>query len=69
MARMSDKEIARRLGLQYAQVLKDTPANPAVYQDCKEVIHASLQVMDHYNRIAIAIKSKLPGGKTAEVFS
>jgi hypothetical protein len=69
MKKMPAKEMERRLGLQYAQLLKDTPASSTVYRDCQEVIEASLTVMEHYNRISLALKSKLPGKKTAGVFS
>ncbi len=52
------RNIERQLGMQYAQLLKDTKQNPAVYNDCKEVIQASLSVMEHYNRLAMALKIK-----------
>lgn len=64
-AKMPPKEIERRLGMQYAQLLKDTPNNAAIHRECQEVIQASLTVMEHYNRISMAIKSKLPNRNNA----
>ena len=69
MKKMPAKEMERRLGMQYAQLLKDTPQNSTVHRECQEVIEASLSVMEHYNRISLAIKSRLPNGNKGGVFS
>lgn len=57
------KEIEKRLGVQYAQLLKDTPQAAAVYKDCQQVIETSLNIMEHYNKISLAIKSRMPARK------
>ncbi|HEY9745880.1 MAG TPA: hypothetical protein V6C99_06645 [Oculatellaceae cyanobacterium] len=54
---MSTKELERRLGLQYAQVLKESPAQAHLRQDCKEAIDASLRIMEYYNRIALSMQN------------
>jgi len=54
------RDIEKRLGQQYAQLLKESTHNPAVYSDCKEVIQASLSFMEHYNRLSLAIQNKIP---------
>ena len=56
------KEIERKLGLQYAEMLKENPHAQDVYRDCQAVIENSLQVMEHYNRIAITMKNALGRG-------
>ncbi len=63
------KEIEKRLGVQYAQLLKDTPQASAVYKDCQQVIETSLNIMEHYNKISLAIKRKLPAKKSSNAFS
>jgi hypothetical protein len=45
------------LGLQYAQVLKESPAQAHLRQDCKEAIDASLRIMEYYNRIALSMQN------------
>jgi hypothetical protein len=57
MGRMSPQEVERRLGEQYANALKENPQFASVYKDCKDVIEASLSVMDHYNRMALNIQT------------
>jgi hypothetical protein len=57
MAQISTKEVERRLGEQYAQALKDNPQFTDVYKDCEGVIHSTLSVMEHYNRVTLAIQS------------
>lgn len=52
--KLSAKELERKLGLQYAQVLKESRSE--VYRDCKEAIDASLGIMEYYNRIAMAMQ-------------
>jgi hypothetical protein len=69
MGKMHPKEMERRLGMQYAQLLKDTPQNTTVHRECQEVIEASLNIMEHYNRISLAIKNRLPNKNNAGVFS
>lgn len=53
------REVERRLGEAYAQNLKENAYSQHVYQDCKEVIEASLGIMEHYNKIALAMKGAL----------
>lgn len=55
--KMSTQELERRLGQQYAQVLRDT-RHTGVYQDCEEVIHTSLGIMEYYNRISMALHNR-----------
>ncbi len=50
------REIERRLGEAYAELLRQNPNAENPYRDCKEVIQSSLGVLDHYNRIALAMK-------------
>ena len=57
MAKMSQKEVERRLGLQYAQTLKDNAAHMALRKDCEDVIQGSMDLLDRYNRIAVAMKT------------
>ena len=52
---MSNLEVQKVLGEQYAQTLKDN-RDLSAYKDCKEVIEASMAVMEHYNRIALQLK-------------
>jgi hypothetical protein len=59
------KEIERRLGLQYAQHLKENPQTASVYKDYQEAIQTTLTFMEHYNKISLAIKNKLPARKSA----
>lgn len=56
MQKMSAKEVERRLGLQYAQTLKDNAQFISVYRDCEEVISGSLDLLERYNRVAMAMK-------------
>lgn len=58
--KLSAKELERKLGLQYSQVLKENHSQVPLYKDCKEAIDASLGIMEYYNRIAMAMQ----GGKT-----
>ena len=53
------REIERRLGEAYAQNLRESAHTQHVQQDCKEIIQASLGVMEHYNKIALAMKGAL----------
>lgn len=69
MNKMPAKEMERRLGIQYAQLLKESPQTAAIYKDYQEAIHASLNVMEHYNKISLALKSKLPTKRSANAFS
>jgi hypothetical protein len=64
----NSRDIERRLGQQYAQLLKESKHNQSVYSDCKEVIQASLSFMEHYNRLALALKTKIPAQATANAF-
>jgi len=57
------REIERRLGEAYAQNLKESGQAPQVYQDCKEVIQSSLGIMEHYNKISLAMKGILSPNK------
>lgn len=66
--RNKPRDIERQLGQQYAQLLKENGKNTSVYNDCKEVIEASLSVMEHYNRLALALKNKMPARATAGAF-
>lgn len=50
------REIERRLGEAYAQHLKENPNADSVYKDCKETIQSSLGVLEHYNKISLAMK-------------
>lgn len=50
------REIERRLGEAYAEMLRQNPHAENPYKDCKEVIQSSLGVLEHYNRIALAMK-------------
>ncbi|WP_373531970.1 hypothetical protein [Vampirovibrio sp.] len=50
------REIERRLGEAYAQNLRDNPSTESIYKDCKETIQSSLSVLEHYNKIALAMK-------------
>jgi hypothetical protein len=54
--KLSAKELERKLGLQYSQVLKESRSEVPLYRDCKEAIEASLGIMEYYNRIAMVIK-------------
>lgn len=60
MAMKHSRDTDRQFGLWYSQVLKESSHNPAVYTDCKEVIQASLNFMEHYNRLSLAIQNKIP---------
>ncbi|HWU43681.1 MAG TPA: hypothetical protein VN132_09595 [Bdellovibrio sp.] len=60
MQKKNPRDIERALGQQYAQLLKESPASSSVYNDCKEVIQASLGVMEHYNRLSLALQKKVP---------
>lgn len=62
------RDIERRLGQQYAQLLKESKQNQSVYNDCKEVIQASLSIMEHYNRLALALQNKRLAQATANAF-
>jgi len=67
----NNRDVERRLGQQYAQMLKECSHNPSVYADCKDVINASLNVMEHYNRLSLAIKQKMtkPQEKASAFFA
>ncbi|MCE3235350.1 MAG: hypothetical protein K0Q50_1530 [Vampirovibrio sp.] len=69
MNKMPAKEIEKRLGLQYAQLLKESPQTAAIYKDCQEVIHTSLSIMEHYNKISMAIKTRVPARRSANAFA
>jgi hypothetical protein len=69
MQHRNPQDIERRLGQQYAQVLKENAQFRAVYKDCQDVIETSLNLLDHYNRVAMAIKSRPAGRKLAGMFS
>jgi hypothetical protein len=56
MQKMSAKEVERKLGLQYAQTLKDNAQFVSVHKDCEEVIQGSLDLLERYNKIAMAMK-------------
>jgi hypothetical protein len=49
------------LGEQYADVLQRNPNAQGVARDCKEVIDASLAAMEHYNRMAMALRNMTSG--------
>ncbi len=62
---LSPKEIERMLGEQYADVLQRNPNAQAVAKDCKEVIDASLAAMEHYNKMAMALRNMTTGLRRA----
>jgi hypothetical protein len=57
------REIERRLGEAYAQNLKENPHAAHIHEDCKEVIQASLGILEHYNKVALAMKGVLNPNK------
>ena len=57
------REIERRLGEAYAQHLKENTATAGVYQEAKEVIQSSLSVLEHYNKISLAMKGAFGKGQ------
>jgi hypothetical protein len=68
MSKGSDYD--RQFGQRYAQLLKESSQSPTVYRDCKEVIEASLNFMEHYNRLSLAIQRQIPpNAATAAAFS
>lgn len=70
METLTSKEIERRLGEQYAQALQDNPQFASVYKDSADVIRTSLSIMEHYNKMALNLKSRLPNKqRTAGNFS
>jgi len=58
---MSNREIERLLGQQYAQMVKDTKT-AEVIQDCEDIMRTGMDMLDKYNRIALQIKNKNFGG-------
>lgn len=62
--KISAKELERKLGLQYSQVLKENRSEVPLYRDCKEAIDASLGIMEYYNRIAMAMQSNRGKART-----
>jgi hypothetical protein len=62
--KMSAKELERKLGLQYSQVLKESRSEVPLYRDCKEAIDASLGIMEYYNRIAVAMQNTRTGSRS-----
>ncbi len=54
---MSNRDIERMLGQQYAQMVRDT-SHGGAYQDCQEVIRAGMDMLDKYNRIALQLKKR-----------
>jgi hypothetical protein len=73
MSNNNNRDVEKKLGQQYAQLLKESAKNPTVYQDCKEVIQISLSIMEHYNRLGLMlndmVNQKSPSFARAEVFS
>lgn len=69
MNKMPAKEIEKRLGLQYAQLLKESPQTAAIYKDCQEVIQTSLSIMEHYNKISMALKTRVPARRSFNAFA
>ncbi len=61
------REIERRLGEAYAQHLKENSPTSGAYQDAKEVIQSSLSVLEHYNKISLAMKGVFGKGNRAPV--
>lgn len=55
--KLSVQELERKLGQQYAQLLKESRVDASVYKDCKEAIDASLGIMEYYNRIALNLRN------------
>jgi hypothetical protein len=66
---MSTQEVEKKLGQQYAMALKENPQFISVYRDCEDVIHGALTMMEHYNKIAMAMKNKDFGKQMAGMFS
>ena len=56
MSQQNGADINRLLGQRYAQMLKETPAASAVHEDCEEVIRGSLALLEHYNKIRLALR-------------
>lgn len=63
MAGMDAREIERRLGQAYAQHLKENAPTGTVYREAQEVIQSSLSVMEHYNKISLAMQGVLGKNK------
>ncbi len=69
MRRMSPREVERRLGQQYAQTLKDNLQFASTYRDCEDVIQTSLNLMEHYNKVTIALRNRTSSRQATAVFS
>lgn len=67
--KLSSQEIERKLGQQYAQALKESPQLASIYRDCEEVIQGSLNLLEHYNKISMALRSGKAGRGLAGMFS
>jgi len=66
--KLSPKELERKLGQQYSQILKDTKQDSPIYRDCVEVIHTALDMMEYYNRVALNMKGLKTGIKKVTAF-
>ena len=55
--KVSSRDLERKLGQQYATLLKEARLEAPLYRDCEDAIHASLSIMEYYNRITVSRKS------------
>jgi hypothetical protein len=58
---MSAQEMERLLGQQYAQALAQNPHAHSLREDCEAVINDSLNLLEHYNKVALFMRTKLTG--------
>ncbi len=54
----SNAEVQRVLGMQYAESLKENKEVQGIYKDCEEVIHGSLGLLEHYNKVRLMMQQK-----------
>lgn len=69
MKRMTAQEVERQLGARYAETLRNNPHFVSVQQDCQDVINTSLDLLEHYNKVTMAVKSKTSSKQFAGLFS
>ena len=66
---MTPQEVEQRLGMQYAQTLRDNAQFVSVREDCSEIINGTLNLLEHYNKVTMAIRSKSNPKNVAGLFS
>lgn len=55
---MATNEVEQWLGRQYAEVLRENPQVVSVRQECAEIINGTLQLLEHYNKVAMVMQRK-----------